>query len=140
LERLQVVVQEHGEARKPSITILYANTMIETTFVRSPSIDISLENIGDFEKQTIGIGCKLLRKMGYHGQGLGKRRQGNLSPIVDTPWDKHEGLGFDGRGGNSITMKTIFVKATYMPKWACSSGATTVDEGDSSPPPQPCGR
>jgi hypothetical protein len=49
--------------------------------------------------------------MGYDGQGIGKRRQGILSPIVVTPWAKHEGLGFDGRSENSITMKkTIFVK------------------------------
>jgi hypothetical protein len=48
--------------------------------------------------------------MGYDGQGIGKRRQGILSPIVATPWVKHEGLGFNGRGENPMTMKTTFVK------------------------------
>jgi hypothetical protein len=81
--------------------------------------------------------------MGYDGQGLGKRRQGILSPIVVTPWAKHEGLGFDGRSENSITMKkTIFVKEKDMPELACSSGEgeTIVSEGVISPPPHPCGR
>jgi tuftelin-interacting protein 11 len=68
----------------------------------------------NFENHTKGIGSKLLRKMGYDGQGLGKRRQGILSPIVATPWVKHEGLGFDGRVENPMTMKTIFVKEKDM--------------------------
>jgi hypothetical protein len=110
LERLQEVVQEHRGARKPSISTANASTMTETTLVSSPSIDISQEKLGEFEKHTRGIGSKLLRKMGYDGQGLGKSRQGILSPIVATPWAKHEGLGFDGRSENSITMKKIFVK------------------------------
>jgi hypothetical protein len=41
LERLQVVVQEHRGARKPSISTADASTMTETTLVSSPSIDIS---------------------------------------------------------------------------------------------------
>jgi tuftelin-interacting protein 11 len=69
--------------------------------VSSPSIEISLENIGDFEKHTKGIGSKILRKMGYDGQGLGKRSQGIISPIVATQRAKHEGLGFDGISGKS---------------------------------------
>jgi hypothetical protein len=143
LERLQAVVQEHRGARKPSISTADASTMTETTLVSSPSIDISQEKLGEFEKHTRGIGSKLLRKMGYDGQGIGKRRQGILSPIVVTPWAKHEGLGFDGRSENSITMKkTIFVKEKDMSELACSSGEgeTTVSEGVSSPPPHPCGR
>jgi len=51
--------------------------------------------------------------MGYHGQGLGNRRQGILKPIVATPWVKHEGMGFDGKGKNP-TMKTTFVKVKNM--------------------------
>jgi hypothetical protein len=35
-------------------------------------------------------------------------RQGFLIPIIVTPWDKNEGLVFDGRSENSITIKTIF--------------------------------
>jgi hypothetical protein len=63
-----------------------------------------------------GIGSNILRKMVYDGQGLGKRRQGILSPIVFTPWAKLEGLGFDGRSHeNSFTIKkTIFVKEKEM--------------------------
>jgi hypothetical protein len=38
------------------------------------------------------------------------------------PRAKHEGLGFDGRSENSITMKTIFVKEKDMPELACSLG------------------
>lgn len=77
--------------------------------------------------------------MGYDGQGLGKRRQGILSPIVVTPWAKHEGLGFDGRSENSITVKTIFVKTKDMLELACSlgEGAAMVNEGGNPLPPQP---
>jgi hypothetical protein len=79
--------------------------------------------------------------MGYDGQGLGKRRQGILSPIVATPWVKHEGLGFNGRMENPMTMKTIFVKAKDMSELACSSRErVTISEGGIPLPPQPsCG-
>jgi hypothetical protein len=53
--------------------------------------------------------------MGYNGQGVGKRRQGILSPIIATLWVKHVGLGFDGRGSKPMTMKTTFLKAKDMP-------------------------
>jgi chromosome segregation ATPase len=52
LERLQAVVQEHRGARKPSISTADASTMTETTLVSSPSIDISQEKLGEFEKHT----------------------------------------------------------------------------------------
>jgi hypothetical protein len=80
--------------------------------------------------------------MGYDGKGIGKRRQGILIPIVVTPWAKHEGLGFDGRSENSITMKTIFVKEKDMLELDFSSGegATPVNEGVIPLPPHPCGR
>jgi hypothetical protein len=76
--------------------------------------------------------------MGYDGQGLGKRSQGILSPIVATPWFKHEGLGFDGRMENPMTMKTIFLKDKDMlHSWLCSSGEgeTMVSEGGNPLPP-----
>jgi hypothetical protein len=75
--------------------------------------------------------------MGYDGQGIGKRRQGILSPIVVTPRAKHEGLGFDGRSENSITMKTIFMKEKDMLELDCSSreGETIVNEGGIPLPP-----
>jgi hypothetical protein len=91
----------------------------------------------------MGIGSQLLNKIVYDGKGLGKRRQCILIPIVVTPWAKHEGLGFDGRGENSIIMKkTIFVKETNMLELAFSSGEeTTISEGDNPLPPQTlCGR
>jgi len=62
-----------------------------------------------FEKNTRGIASKFLRKMGYDGQGIGKTRQGILSSIVSTPWFKHEGLGFDYRMENPMTIMTNFV-------------------------------
>jgi hypothetical protein len=43
-----------------------------------------------------------------------ERSEGILIPIVATPWVKHEGLGFDERMENPLTMKTIFVKAKDM--------------------------
>jgi len=69
--------------------------MTEDTLLSSTSIDTSRENLNEFEKRIKGIGSKILKKMGYDGQGLGKRRQVILSSIVVTPWAKHEGLGFD---------------------------------------------
>jgi hypothetical protein len=61
LAKLQEVVQETKEAKPPSIATIEANTMIETTLVSSPSLDISQEHFGEFEKHTRGIGLKLLR-------------------------------------------------------------------------------
>jgi hypothetical protein len=52
--------------------------------------------------------------MGYYGQMIGRRIEGILIPIVATPWFNHEGLGFDGRGENFMTMKTIFLKVKDM--------------------------
>jgi hypothetical protein len=69
----------------------------ETTLVISPSLDFFQEHFVDFEKHTRGIGSKLLKCLGYDGQGIGKRRQGIISTIVATLWVKHEGLGFNVR-------------------------------------------
>jgi hypothetical protein len=111
--------------------------MVESTLVRSPSINISLEKIGDFEKHTRGIGSMLLGKMSYDGQGIGKRRQRIIIPIVSMPRDKHEGLLFDGRSEKSITTKTIFVKEKNMPNLSCSlrEGETSINEGGNPLPP-----
>jgi hypothetical protein len=48
--------------------------MIKTALLRLTSIEISLEQIDDVENHTRNIGFELLRKMGYDGQGIGKRR------------------------------------------------------------------
>jgi hypothetical protein len=69
----------------------------DTTLVSSPSIDISLEYIGESEKNTRGIGSMLRSQMGYDEQRLGIRSQGILIPIVASYMVKHEGLGFDER-------------------------------------------
>ena len=42
--------------------------------VSSPSLDISQDHFGEFEKHTRGIGMKFLRHMGYGGQAIGKIR------------------------------------------------------------------
>jgi hypothetical protein len=74
LEKIQEIVQETKEAEPPSIAIVEASTMTKTTLLSSPSLEFSQDNFGEFEKHTRGIGSKLLRHMGYDGQGIGKRR------------------------------------------------------------------
>ena len=56
LTRIQVYFQEHREERKPSFSTEDASTMNDTTSVSSPSVDISQEQLGEFEKHTRGIG------------------------------------------------------------------------------------
>ena len=80
--------------------------MTEITLVSSPSIDISKEDFGEFEKHTKGIGSKLLRKTGYQGQRLRKRNQGTLRPIVDQDYFREGkgqvkiGMSIRGRNNN----------------------------------------
>jgi hypothetical protein len=69
--------------------------MIEANLVSSPSIDTSQEHLNEFEKNTKDIISKLLKKMGYDGQGLGKRRQDILIPIVNVSAHYHLSLVVD---------------------------------------------
>jgi hypothetical protein len=57
---------------------------------------------------------------------------GILSPIIATPWFKHEGLGSHGRMESTVTMKTTFVKVKYMSELSYSSreGAAIVNEAE----------
>jgi hypothetical protein len=82
LVKLQVVVQETKRAQAPA----KVDTMTKTGMESSPSKDLCqfiLEKpFGYFEKHTRGIGSKLKKQMCYDGQGLGKRSQGIVNPIV----------------------------------------------------------
>jgi hypothetical protein len=120
LAKLQVV-QETKEADKPFIAHVVANTITETSMVSSPSIDLSQEHLGEFEKHTKGIHSKLLRQMGYNGQGLGKRSQEIISTIIAEPRVKHEGLGFCGTEEKAISTKVTLAKEKNVADLACSS-------------------
>jgi hypothetical protein len=87
-----------------------ANPMMESSLVNSPLKTLPQETFGDFEKHTRGINTKLMRKMDYDGQGLGKECQGNSIPIVAQQRPKHEGLGFIGKEAITSATQTTFVK------------------------------
>lgn len=72
--------------------------------VISLSLDLLQEYLGDFEKNTRSIGSKLLRQMGYNGNGLRKITQGIISPILDELRVKLKGLE------KAMTTKITFVK------------------------------
>jgi hypothetical protein len=112
LKKLEAAIQETKQA--PSISNAEASTMTtDANMVNSPS-----KTLGDFEKHTRGIGSKLMRQMGYDGQGLGKEGQGIVIPIVAQQRPKHEGLGFSGQEANTSATQTTFVKARGIRKEA----------------------
>jgi hypothetical protein len=79
--------------------------------------------------------------MGYEGQGLGKRRQGFIIPIVAKLRAKHEGLGFNGRKENATYNTTIFVKekaATYL-SFLLKERETSNEGGKTLPLHPSCG-
>jgi hypothetical protein len=52
---------------------------------------------GDFERNTKGIGLKLLRKIGYKGGGLGIDVQGIIQPQEIEGRPRYVGFGHDER-------------------------------------------
>jgi len=73
--------------------------------VNSPS-----NTLGDFEKHTRDIGSNLMRKKGYHGQGIGKEVQWILMPVLVEKMAKHQGLGFNRQEANTSAAQTTFSK------------------------------
>lgn len=57
--------------------------------------------------------------MGYNGQGLDKRSQGIITPIVVEVRVNHEGLGFGGTNEKAIATKITFVKAKDVVDLGC---------------------
>ena len=78
--------------------------------VNSPSKTLPQETFGDFEKHTRGISSKLMRQMGYDGQGIGKEIQGILISILSQQRPKHEVLGFNGQEARIGSAQTTFIK------------------------------
>ena len=75
--------------------------------------------VGSFEKHTMGIGSKLMFKMGYHeGKGLGKHAQGMVDPISVVERPKNVGLGyeqFNGEDSKSLNACDANLKRTFIP-------------------------
>jgi hypothetical protein len=60
--------KKNKEENPPStISTIESSTMTKVNLVSSYPVDISQDNIGQFEKYTRGIRPKLLRWMGYDG-------------------------------------------------------------------------
>ena len=57
LAKLQVVVQDNKEAKKPSIATAEANTITETHMVSSTSLGLSQEHLGDFILEALVPRC-----------------------------------------------------------------------------------
>jgi len=63
LKKIELSFQETKQG--PSISNIEASTMTKEKMVNSPP-----NTFGDFEKKTRGISSKIMRKMGYDGQGI----------------------------------------------------------------------
>jgi len=107
-------------SKRPSkplfVSIVEASTMTMSNMVNSPSNTLSQETFGDFEKNTRGIGSKIMRQMGYDDQGIVKDGQGILLPIVAQQRSKNEVLRFGGQESITILSQTTFFKARGIKK------------------------
>jgi hypothetical protein len=134
LAKIDESIQETIEARHLSISIGEASTTTKTSMVSSP-LGILQENFVDFERNITCISSKLLREMSYDGQGIGKRSQGIIIPIVAKPRVKHEGLIFSCAKDKAMINKITFVKAKNEVYLAFSIGerATMNEYGSTLP-------
>jgi hypothetical protein len=75
LKKLKEVFQE--TKKSSSTATIKASTMTKENMVNSP-----FNTLGDFKKNTRGIGSKLMSRMIYDDQGIYKECQGMFIPIV----------------------------------------------------------
>lgn len=74
------------------------------------------------------VGFKIMKRMGYKGQGLGKYSQGRREPIKPIMRPKYEGIGYiTGKGNNTGSSK--FVQETQCIQCSyCSRKGHTKDK------------
>jgi hypothetical protein len=58
------------------------------------------DELGCFEKHTMGIGSKIMHKMGFDGKCLAKNGKGIQNPIEICIRPRNEGLGYEGNISN----------------------------------------
>jgi hypothetical protein len=80
LENIQAVIQETKEEKPPSIAIAEANIMTKTTLVSSPSLDISQEYFGEFEKHTKRHWFKIVKAYGIQWTRARKEKTRHPKP------------------------------------------------------------